>query len=118
MFRSMKVLLSATALVCLLTPAAYAKDLRVNLVATIDNGPAMENVSWKLYRVDDAVNSSKPVPSGKPITSADNHSTHVLLPAGRYRAVATLVSDKKTITKVMDFHVRTSDSRVVVPMDK
>lgn len=112
MFRSIKTVISGVLLSFCVITSVQAKELRVNLVATIDNGPAMENVSWKLFRVD--------TPNGKdnPVT-ADNHSTHVLLPEGRYRAVATLTtSNNKTITKVMDFHVRTTDSRVVIPMDK
>ena len=92
---------------CAVSTVVQAQDLRVNLIATIDNGPAMENVKWTVYR------------SGTEalVTSATNHSTHVLLPAGRYKAVATLVSNNRTITRSKDFHVRTTDSSIVIPMD-
>ena len=87
--------------------AAHAEGLRLNLIATIDNGPAMERVTWRVYRsgTDSAV------------TEATNHSTHVTVPAGNYRVVATLTSNSGTVTRSRDVNVRASDSRVIIPMD-
>ncbi len=101
--------LASIALVTLLSmlSVAQAEDLRVNLVATVDNGPAMENVRWTVYRGD----------TQSEVVSASNHSTHVKLPAGDYRVVATLTSSDRVVTRARSFHLRTSDSRIVVPMD-
>lgn len=84
-----------------------AQELRLNLVATFDDQPAMKDVSWTVYRTD----------SDTKVTSAKYHSTHVTLPAGDYRVVATLTENDKTITRTRSFQLRTSDSRIIVPMD-
>lgn len=84
-----------------------AQELRLNLVATFDDQPAMKDISWTVYRTD----------SDTKVTSAKYHSTHVTLPAGDYRVVATLTENDKTITRTRSFQLRTSDSRIVVPMD-
>ncbi len=103
-----RCLLSALFILPGVQQAYAADDLRVNLIATIDNGPAMEDVKWTVYRTD----------TNTAVKSAKNHSTHVLLPAGSYRAVATLTSsDNKTVVRSRRFHVRTPDSKIVVPMD-
>jgi hypothetical protein len=86
---------------------AQPQDLRLNLVATFDDQPAMKDVSWTVYRTD----------SDAKVTSANNHSTHVSLPAGDYRVVATLTENDKKITRTRSFQLRTSDSRIIVPMD-
>ncbi|MFM2319632.1 MAG: hypothetical protein RLZZ215_2253 [Pseudomonadota bacterium] len=84
-----------------------AQELRLNLVATFDDQPAMKDVSWTVYRTD----------SDQKVTSARYHSTHVTLPAGDYRVVATLTENDKTVTRTRNFQLRTSDSRIIVPMD-
>lgn len=88
------------------TPA-QAQELRLNLVATFEDQPAMKDISWTVYRTD----------SDKKVTSAKYHSTHVTLPAGDYRVVATLTENDKTVTRTRSFQLRTSDSRIIVPMD-
>ena len=85
----------------------YAQELRLNLVATFDDQPAMKDVAWTVYRTD----------TDTKVTSASNHSTHVTLPAGDYRVVATVTENDKTITRSRSFQLRTSDSRIVVRMD-
>ncbi|HMT92650.1 hypothetical protein [uncultured Thiothrix sp.] len=84
-----------------------AQELRLNLVATFDDQPAMKDIAWTVYRTD----------TDTKVTSAKYHSTHVTLPAGNYRVVATLTENDKTITRTRSFQLRTSDSRIVVPMD-
>ncbi len=84
-----------------------AQELRLNLVATFDDQPAMKDISWTVYRTD----------TDTKVTSAKYHSTHVTLPAGDYRVVATLTENDKTITRTRSFQLRTSDSRIVMPMD-
>ena len=81
-------------------------SLRVNLIATIDNGPAMEDVTWRLYR-----NGTEEV------KRASNHSTHVKIPPGKYTAVARLTSDDKTIVRTRNFLHTRNNTLVVVPMD-
>ncbi|HPE60705.1 MAG TPA: hypothetical protein PLB10_10225 [Thiolinea sp.] len=88
-------------------PLFAAENLRVNLIATLENSPAMESVTWKVYRLDNK----------HEVTSARNHSTQVQVPAGSYRVVATLKTDDKTVVRERSFHVRTNSSNVVVPMD-
>lgn len=93
--------------VILVFTPAQAQELRLNLVATFDDQPAMKDVSWTVYRTD----------SDAKVTSARYHSTHVTLPAGDYRVVATLTEHDKTVTRTRSFKLRTSDSRIIVPMD-
>lgn len=84
--------------------AGNAEKFRVNLIATIDDDPAMENVEWVVYR-----NGSEAV------KTARKHSTHVNIPPGKYKVVARLTSDK-SIVRTRNFHVR-NNTQVVVPMD-
>ncbi|HPQ94457.1 MAG: hypothetical protein KDI44_00105 [Thiothrix sp.] len=88
-------------------PLFAAENLSVNLIATLENSPAMESVTWKVYRLDNK----------HEVTSARNHSTQVQVPPGSYRVVATLKTDDKTVIRERSFHVRTNSSNVVVPMD-
>lgn len=97
---------SVPVLVAINAPA-QAQELRLNLVATFDDQPAMKDISWTVYRTD----------SDTKVTSAKYHSTHVTLPAGDYRVVATLTENDKTVTRTRSFQLRTSDSRIIVPMD-
>lgn len=94
-------------LIVAVTAPAHAQELRLNLVATFYDQPAMKDVSWTVYRTD----------SDTKVTSANNHSTHVTLPAGDYRVVATLTDNDKKTTRTRSFQLRTSDSRIIVPMD-
>ena len=85
--------------------AAEEENFRVNLIATIDDDPAMESVEWVVYR-----NGSEEYKTAK------KHSTHVNIPPGMYKVVARLTSDDKTIIRTRNFHVR-NNTQVVVPMD-
>lgn len=83
-----------------------AENFRVNLIATIDDDPAMENVDWTVYRNN----------SDEEYKVARKHSTHVNMPRGVYKVVARLTADDKTVIRTRNFHVR-NDTQVVVPMD-
>ena len=85
--------------------AATEESFRVNLIATIDDDPAMESVEWTVYR-----NGSEEY------KTARKHSTHVNIPPGRYKVVARLTSDDGTVIRTRNFHVR-NNTQVVVPMD-
>lgn len=87
-----------------LSPAIAAEKFKVNLIATIDNGPAMESVEWTVYRN-----------GNEKVTTAKKHSAHIKVPPGKYKAVARLVSNRN-ITRTRSFYVR-NDTEVVVPMD-
>ncbi|MEZ5447561.1 MAG: hypothetical protein R3E95_10130 [Thiolinea sp.] len=84
---------------------AAAEEYRVNLIATIDDAPAMENVEWTMYRH-----------SGEEVKKAHKHTTHVNLPSGKYRVVAKLTSENRTIVRARNVFVN-NDTQVVVPMD-
>lgn len=88
------------------SPVVHA-DLRLNLVATVDDRPAMKDVTWTVYRTD----------TDAKVMDANNHSTHVTLPAGDYRVVAELKENGTVTRRTRNFHLRTSDSSIVVPMD-
>lgn len=100
-----KIPLLLTGLLLVVSSAAFAaEEFRVNLIATIDDGPAMENVTWKVYR------------NGTEFTTANKHSTHVKVPPGKYTVKASLTSDS-TVERERTFYVR-NDTKVIVPMDK
>ncbi|MGB0849355.1 MAG: hypothetical protein ACPGSM_21650 [Thiolinea sp.] len=84
---------------------AAGENFRVNLIATIDDGPAMESVEWTVLR-----NGTETV------ETARKHSTHVNIPPGKYKVVARLTSDDKTVVRTRNFLVR-NNTQVVVPMD-
>lgn len=106
LFKSGACVLLVTALPFAGITHAAPSDLRVNLVATIDNGPAMENVTWMVMR-----NGTEEV------KRAHKHSTHVKIPSGSYTAVARLKSDNKVIVRTRNFLLTRNNTMVVVPMD-
>lgn len=87
------------------TSMVLAEEFQVKLIATIDNGPALEKVKWTVYR-----NGTEKV------TEANRHLARVKVPPGNYTAVAKLTKDNKTVTRSRSFFVR-NNTRVVVPMD-
>ena len=110
MFNSQKMLRTgACALLVALVSisnTAIAEDFRVNLIATIDDDPAMESVEWTVYKNgNDAVKKAR------------KHSTHVKIPAGKYKVVARLTSNNKTVVRIRNFYVRSNNTQIVMPMD-
>lgn len=87
-----------------LNPVIAAEQFKVKLIATIDNGPAMESVEWTVYRNDD-----------EPVTTAKKHLASIKIPPGKYKAVARLVSDR-SVVRTRNFYVK-NNTRVIVPMD-
>lgn len=85
---------------------AATPDLRVNLIATIDNGPAMEDVTWRVLRN-----------GNEEVKRAHKHSTHVYMEPGKYTAIARLTSDDKVIIRKRNFMVTSNNTMVVIPMD-
>ncbi|WP_157832830.1 hypothetical protein [Thiolinea disciformis] len=93
--------------------AAWAgnnKVAEVRLVATINNSPAFQPVSWEVYRVDRAG-----VPTGLPHTSTRHSFTIGALPPGRYTAVAKI---KGQAARKRDFFVMAdTTNRINIPLD-
>ncbi|MEZ5535804.1 MAG: hypothetical protein R3F02_09270 [Thiolinea sp.] len=86
--------------------AEAEEQFRVNLIATIDNGPAMEKVEWTVYR-----NGTEA------FKKARKHLTQITVPPGKYTAEARLTdSDNRTIVRKRNFYV-SNNTEVVVPMD-
>lgn len=81
-----------------------AEEFDVNLIATIDNGPALESVEWVIYRN-----------GNETYKKTNRHHAHLKMPAGSYKAVARLVRDR-SIKRTRNFLVR-NDTQVVIPMD-
>lgn len=81
-----------------------AEEYDVNLIATIDNGPALESVEWVIYRN-----------GNETFRKTNRHLAHLKMPAGSYKAVARLVRDK-SIKRSRNFLVK-NDTQVVIPMD-
>lgn len=92
--------------------AAWAdkKVAEVRLVATINNSPAFQPVTWEVYRVDGAG-----LPKGAPHTSERHSFTIGNLPPGRYTAVAKLKGH--TPRKREFFVMADTTNRVNVPLD-
>ena len=86
---------------------AAASDLRVNLIATIDNGPAMEDVTWRVLRN-----------GNEEVKRANKHSTHVYMEPGKYTAIARLTSNDKVIIRKRNFMLTRNNTMVVIPMDE
>lgn len=89
-------------------PMGEKPRANVTLVATLNNGPAMQPVSWKVYRLD-ANNNVAGI-----VDSFNRHSASIPLQPGRYLADVNLNSVNRT--RVFDVSSRTSSS-VVVAMD-
>lgn len=87
-----------------ITKQVAAEEFDVNLIATIDNGPALESVEWTVYR-----NGTET------FKKANRHLANFKMPAGTYKAVARLVSDR-SVVRSRNFLVR-NDTQVVIPMD-
>ncbi len=78
---------------------------RVNLVATLDNAPALRPMAWKVFRLDEG---------RREIAAPDRHSATLLVPAGHYEAVAILNGKQRSrLFTVTDG----ADSNVVLAMD-
>ena len=56
---------------------------RVNLLATLDNTPAMRPMSWKVFRLDGGTGRRE-------VASPERHSASLVVPPGHYEAVAIL----------------------------
>jgi hypothetical protein len=81
---------------------------KVLLMATLNNGPAMQPVTWTVYRVD----------NGKSVweTSLTRHSANIELAPGLYRADVTLQDGSVSRSRVFDLRT-VSSSNVIVAMD-
>ncbi len=108
---NLRNLLKVSACVLLIAgamPVAMAanESFRVNLIATIDDDPAMESVSWTVFR-----NGTEEV------KRAHKHTTYVNIPPGKYTVVARLIADDKTVIRKRNFFHTKDNTWVVVPMD-
>ena len=59
-----------------------SKDAKVNLVATLQDAPAMRFMHWSVYRVENG--------DRQEIASTTRHSSTIVVPPGQYEAVARL----------------------------
>ena len=59
-----------------------SKDAKVNLVATLQDAPAMRFMHWSVYRVENG--------DRQEIASTTRHSSTIVVPPGQYEAVAKL----------------------------
>ncbi len=87
-----------------ITRQVSAEEFDVNLIATIDNGPALESVEWVVYR------------KNKPFKKVNRHRARLKMPAGTYKAVARLTSDQ-SVSRSRSFLV-TNDRDVIIELDK
>lgn len=67
-----------------------SKDAKVNLVATLQDAPAMRFMHWSVYRLENG--------DRQEIATSTRHSTTIVVPPGQYEAVASLdgVERKRT----------------------
>ncbi|MDQ5770387.1 hypothetical protein [Thiothrix subterranea] len=81
---------------------------KVLLMATLNNGPAMQPVTWTVYRLQ----------NGKAIydRSVNLHSANIELEPGFYRADVTLDGANVSRSRIIDLSNVTS-SKVIVAMD-
>ena len=82
---------------------------KVLLMATLNNGPAMQPFTWTVYRLDN---------EGKSVweTSLTRHSANIELAPGMYRADVT--SQDGSVSRSRTFDLRTvSSSDVIIAMD-
>ncbi|UOG91454.1 MAG: hypothetical protein L3K52_14820 [Candidatus Thiothrix sulfatifontis] len=81
---------------------------KVLLMATLNNGPAMQPVTWTLYRIE----------NGKAIydQSVNLHSANIELVPGFYRADVTLNGGNVSRSRVFDLS-NVKSSSVIVAMD-
>lgn len=87
---------------------AEAPKSKVLLMATLNNGPAMQPVTWTVYRLE----------NGKAIynRSVNLHSANIELEPGFYRADVTLDGANVSRSRVFDLS-NVSSSNVIVAMD-
>lgn len=101
----------ASTLLTVIPGLALAKEEdapNVHFVATLNNGPAMQAVKWKVYRLNNDQSSSTLV------ESFERHSASLLLTPGRYLAEVQL----NTVSRSRVFDVGgATKSDVVVAMD-
>jgi hypothetical protein len=81
---------------------------KVLLMATLNNGPAMQPVTWTVYRLE----------NGRAIynRSVNLHSANIELEPGFYRADVTLDGANVSRSRVFDLS-NVSSSNVIVAMD-
>ncbi|WGZ93280.1 MAG: hypothetical protein QJT81_15900 [Candidatus Thiothrix putei] len=81
---------------------------KVLLMATLNNGPAMQPVTWTVYRLE----------NGKEIynRSINRHSANIELEPGFYRADVTLDDGSVSRSRIFDLS-NVSSSNVIVAMD-
>jgi hypothetical protein len=81
---------------------------KVLLMATLNNGPAMQPFTWNVYRLDNGKDVWK--------TTLTRHSANIELEPGLYRADVT--SQDGSVSRSRTFDLRTvSSSDVVIAMD-
>ncbi len=97
------LILSFACVLASFSTLVLAEEFQVKLIATLDNGPALEAIKWTVYR-----NGTEK------IKEARNHLTRITVPPGRYTAEAKLL--KNGIVRKRDFYVK-NNTKVVVPMD-
>lgn len=79
----------------------------VHFVATLNNGPAMQAVSWTVYRINDDRSTL--------VESFQRHSASLALQPGRYRVEVMLNNVSRS--RVFDVGAGSTMSNVVVAMD-
>lgn len=84
-----------------------SKDAKVNLVATLQDAPAMRFMHWSVYRLENG--------DRQEIATSTRHSTTIVVPPGQYEAVAKLdgVERKRTFRAQPD-----TSSDVVLALDR
>jgi hypothetical protein len=87
---------------------ADAPKSKVLLMATLNNGPAMQPVTWTVYRLE----------NGKAIynRSVNLHSANIELEPGFYRADVKLDSGSASRSRIFDL-TNVSSSNIIVAMD-
>ncbi|MGB3919360.1 hypothetical protein J9253_06505 [Thiothrix litoralis] len=81
---------------------------KVLLMATLNSGPAMRPLTWKIYRLENDKSTLA--------TSLGRHSANIQLAPGVYRADVTF--NDGSVSRSRTFDLRTvSSSNVIVAMD-
>ena len=89
------------------TSSANEPQPNVHFVATLNNGPAMQAVTWSVYRINDDRSTL--------VESFQRHSASIALQPGRYRAEVILNNVSRS--RVFDVGAGNTTSNVVVAMD-
>lgn len=92
---------------------ADSRSAEVRLVATINNGPAFQPITWKVFRVD---GEGKPVyGEGEPYESTRHVFTISSLKPGRYTAIAKRNGQTE---RRRDFYVMAdTTNKISIPVD-